>query len=118
MPTTLPAVVCTLFPGLPLWLLYDRSYYVIKPLVSWLAWCSLPLTLSNVLTNNLLARERYRAVPWLVLVALGYGATLVSLSHRIQQAEALGAFKMVAWILGFYSLLLLGVSAWFTWRKA
>ena len=112
------ALVCTLFPGLPLWLMYDRSYFVIKPLVPWLAWCILPLTLSNVLTNNLLARERYRAVPWMVLVALGYGATLLGLSHRILQADALGGFKMVAWILGAYSLFLLGVSAWFTWRKA
>ena len=111
------ALFCTLFPGLPLWLIYDKSYFAMKPLVVWFAWCILPLTLSNVLTNNLLARSHYRAVPWLVLVAAGYGVTLLAVSPKLVQIPQLEAFQMVAQILGFYSLLLCGVSAWFTWKK-
>jgi len=111
------AVFCTVFPGLPLQLVYDKSYLVIKPLVPWFAWCMLPLPLANVLINNLLARERFRAVPWLVVVAAAYGLTLLALAPQYVELEYLAAFKRVVQILGAFSLLLLAVSAWFTWRK-
>jgi O-antigen/teichoic acid export membrane protein len=111
------AVFCTAFPGLPLQLVYDKSYLVIKPLVPWFAWCMLPLPLANVLINNLLARERFRAVPWLVVVAAAYGLTLLALAPHYVELEYLAAFKRVVQILGAFSLLLLAVSAWFTWKK-
>jgi O-antigen/teichoic acid export membrane protein len=111
------AVFCTVFPGLPLQLVYDKSYLVIKPLVPWFAWCMLPLPLANVLINNLLARERFRAVLWLVVVAAAYGLTLLALAPHYVELEYLAAFKRVVQILGVFSLLLLAVSAWFTWRK-
>jgi len=111
------AVFCSAFPGLPLQLVYDKSYLVIKPLVPWFAWCMLPLPLANVLINNLLARERFRAVPWLVVVAAAYGLTLLALAPHYVELEYLTAFKRVVQILGAFSLLLLAVSAWFTWRK-
>ena len=111
------AVFCTAFPGLPLQLVYDKSYMVIKPLVPWFAWCMFPLTLANVLINNLLARERFRAVPWLVIVALAYGVTLLALAPRYVELEYLTAFKRVVLILGVFSWLLLLVLAGFTWGK-
>jgi len=111
------AVFCTAFPGLPLQLVYDKSYLVIKPLVPWFAWCMLPLPLANVLINNLLARERFRAVLWLVGVAAAYGLTLLALAPHYVELEYLTAFKRVVQILGAFSLLLLAVSAWFTWKK-
>jgi O-antigen/teichoic acid export membrane protein len=117
------ALFCTFFPGLPLQLVYEKSYLVIKPLVPWFAWCMLPLTLSNVLISNLLAREKFAVVPLLVAVAVAYGLVLLAVSpllgltHHLSQAEQLAAFKTVVQILGGFSLLLLSVSAYFTWRK-
>lgn len=111
------ALGCTLFPALPLKILYSDAYLVIKPLVPWFAWCMLPLTLANVLINNLLARERFRVVPWLVAVAVSYGGTLAWLgfSGRLVQMEQLAAFKLVVQVLGLFGVLLFAVSAWFTW---
>jgi hypothetical protein len=66
----------------------------------------LPLTLSNVLINGLHARGQFRAVPWLVAVAIGYGVTL-NFWH--------GTFLMVIQILGSFGIMMLAVCAWFTW---
>ncbi len=114
----LAALACTILPGLPLRVVYDSSYLVIKPLVPWFAWCMLPLTLANVLINNLLARERFRIVPWLMLVAAGYAGALVICAHRLAHAPPLVAFKGVVQILGLFSTILLAVAIGFTWRKA
>jgi O-antigen/teichoic acid export membrane protein len=110
------ALFCTLFPKLPLWVVYGPSFYEIAPLVPWFAWCMLPLTLANLLISNLMARERYSAVPWLVLVAAGYGCSLLGLGNVYVEAGK-GAFKLVVQTLGVFSLLLLAVAAWFSWRK-
>src|SRR5205823_8869020 len=57
------AIGCTVFPSLPLRIVYDKSFLeVATPLVPWFAWCMLPLTLATVLINALLARAQYRAV--------------------------------------------------------
>jgi O-antigen/teichoic acid export membrane protein len=109
------ALACTLFPKLPLWLMYEPEYLQVAPLVPWFAWCMLPLTLANVLIGNLLARQRFRAVPWLVLVAAGYGVTLVLRGPSFQAMPQMAAFRSVVLTLGAFSTLLLGVSAWFTW---
>jgi O-antigen/teichoic acid export membrane protein len=111
------ALFCTLFPALPLQIVYDKSYLVIKPLVPWFVWCMLPLTLSNVLINNLLAREKFAVVGWLVIVVLGYVATLLLVANHLVHREQLAAFKAIVQILGTFSLILLAVSIYFTWRK-
>ncbi|HEY2951524.1 MAG TPA: hypothetical protein VGK40_03020 [Verrucomicrobiae bacterium] len=114
------ALGCTLFPALPLKILYSDAFLTIKPLVPWFAWCMLPLTLANVLINNLLARERFRVVPWLVAVAVSYGGTLawLGMSGNLVKMEQLAAFRLVVQILGSFGLLLFAVSAWFTWVGA
>ena len=114
------ALGCTLFPALPLKILYSDAFLTIKPLVPWFAWCMLPLTLANVLINNLLARERFRVVPWLVVVAVCYGGTLAWLgfSGKLVRMEQLAAFKFVVQILGSFSVILFAVAAWFTWGGA
>lgn len=104
----LAAAACTLFPELPLWLVYDQSFLAIAPLVPWFAWCMLPLTLANVLINSLLARSQFSSVPWLMAVAAGYGITLIFYHDT---------FLSVVQILGLFSFLMLIVSAWFTWRR-
>jgi len=111
------ALFCTLFPSVPLRLVYGPSYLVITPLVPWFAWCMLPLTLANVILNNLLAREKFRIVPWLVIVTLAYGATLLGVANHLASGEILSGFKTIVQILGCFSALLLGISIYFTWHK-
>jgi len=103
------ALGCTLFPELPLRLVYDQSFLKVAPLVPVFAWCMLPLTLAGVLVNNLLARERFAAVPFLVLVAVGYR---FALQHRHE------SFEMVIHTLGIFASLLFAVAAFFTWWDA
>jgi O-antigen/teichoic acid export membrane protein len=80
------ALVCTIFPELPLRVIYFResAYWRSASLVPWITWCLLPLILANVLITNLLARSRFQVVPWLVAVALCYAAALAVLKERIQ----------------------------------
>jgi O-antigen/teichoic acid export membrane protein len=80
------ALVCTIFPELPLRIIYMREalYWKSAPLVPWITWCLLPLILANVLITNLLARSRFQIVPWLVVIAIGYGSALAALKERIQ----------------------------------
>jgi O-antigen/teichoic acid export membrane protein len=113
----LAALACTVLPELPLRIVYRREYWVSAPLVPWFGWCMLPLTVANVLIGNLLARQRYQAVPWLMLVAAAYGAALMVQAPAFQAAELFTAFKMVVRTIGGFSLLLLAVALWFTWRK-
>ncbi|MCD6340112.1 MAG: hypothetical protein J7M29_12135 [Verrucomicrobia bacterium] len=112
------ALVCTLFPALPLRIVYfsKPEYLTSAPLVPWFAWCMLPLTFSNVLIGNLLGKERFRAVPWLVLVAAAYGIALaVRTPIYSQAASPQEGFLGVIRTLGFFSALLFAVAAWFTW---
>ena len=104
----LAALACTLLPELPIRILYNASYLEIASLVPWFAWCFLPLTLANVLINNLLARQHFEVVPWLLVVAVGYGCALMNFHST---------FLTVVQTLGTFSLLQLAVATWFTWRR-
>ncbi|HEY3932355.1 MAG TPA: oligosaccharide flippase family protein [Verrucomicrobiae bacterium] len=114
------AIACTLFPSLPLRLaLYKPNYIATaSPLVPWFAWCMLPLTLSFVLVNSLMARSKFSAVPWLVLVAIGYGVALTVVGrHAGSLADTQAGLRMMIQTLGAFNLLLFAVCAWFTWGK-
>jgi len=104
------ALMCSVFPSLPLRIAcYDKSYLEIStPLVPWFAWCMLPLTLSTVLINSLMARLQYAAVPWLVAVAAGYATTLY-FRHD--------TFEMVIRTIGLFGVILLAVCAWFSFHR-
>lgn len=146
----LAALGCTVFPELPLRIVSGTKYVAVAPLVPWFAWCMLPLTLSNVLIGNLLARKQFAVVPWLVAIAATYGLALWwrgsiggAAAHDavngflksmvfssgwgpvfpppafgVAQAGILAGFKSIVLTLGTFSLLLLGVSMWFTWRHS
>ena len=77
-------------------------------MVPWFAWCLVPLSLANVLINNVLARERYAAVPWLVAVAIGYGiafiGTIIATEYEKLRTYLLGAAAVAA-AIALYSLL-------------
>jgi O-antigen/teichoic acid export membrane protein len=93
------ALFCTFFGTIPLRIVQGDKYLAAAPLIPWFTWCILPLTLSNVLVNNLLARQRYGVVPWLVVVAAAYCTTLwcslkyawLPLNH-LTVIKTLGAF--------------------------
>jgi O-antigen/teichoic acid export membrane protein len=84
------------------------AHVAIVPLMPWYAWAMVPLVLANVLINDLMARSRFVASPWLALVAAGYGVTL-AFHHD--------SFKQVILILGGFNTLLLLVAACFTWQR-
>jgi O-antigen/teichoic acid export membrane protein len=103
------ALMCSVFPSLPLRIVYDNSFLEVStPLVPWFAWCMLPLTLATVLLNSLMAHSRFESVPWLMAVAAGYALTLY-LWHE--------SFTQVIQTLGLFAVILLAVCAWFTWRE-
>jgi O-antigen/teichoic acid export membrane protein len=104
------ALAATLFPSLPLRIIYDQSFLVAVPLVPWFVWSMLPLALANVLISALLARRRFAAVPWLAVIAASYGVALYFVCSARNHT-----FKSVIQTLGEFSLLLLGVCAWFIW---
>jgi O-antigen/teichoic acid export membrane protein len=112
----LAALGCTLFPRLPLAVLHFNLQAA--PLVPWFAWAVLPVTLANVLIQNLMARSRYVAANWLILVPVLYGLTLLAISPALQRMPGVfSAFKTIIQTLGSFNLLLFGVAAWFTWHK-
>jgi O-antigen/teichoic acid export membrane protein len=81
---------------------------VATSLLPWYAWAMVPLSLANVLVNNLLARSQFRIVPVLILLAVGYGVALTHFHDSL---------IMVLQTLGVFNVLLLAASGWFTWRS-
>ncbi len=112
----LAALGCTIFPELPFRVMNKPSYLPIAPLIPRFAWCMLPLAMANVLINNLLARSRFRVVPWLAGVALAYGTALIGVGKFFKTGDKLHDFKLVVQTLGVFNLVLLGVAMWFTAR--
>ena len=111
------ALICTAWPELPLRIMYFNKPEFLRsaPLVPWFMWGMLPVTLANVLVSQLLARKVFKAVPWLVAVAVGYGLTLWQIVQNEAGLETMAAFKRVVQNLGLFSVLLLGVASLFTW---
>jgi O-antigen/teichoic acid export membrane protein len=85
----------------------DSFVAVAAQVLPWYAWAMVPLSLANVLVNNLLARSQFRIVPVLVGLAAAYGVALTRFH---------GSLVTVLQTLGVFNLLLLAVSGWFTWR--
>jgi O-antigen/teichoic acid export membrane protein len=98
-------------------LIYKGSYVAVaSSVLPWYAWAMVPLTLANVLVNDLLARSRFRIVPVLVALAVGYGVALALVGHRAGNLPDVQAgFRMMIQTLGAFNLLLLAVCALFAW---
>lgn len=115
----LAAIVCTVAPSLPIRVLYagNPGFLPAAQLVPWFCWCMLPLTAAYTLVNYLLARGRFAVVPWLLLVAGGYLATLWWMQDGLAARPMFDAFRAVIQVLGWFSLLLLAVAVLFSWRR-
>jgi O-antigen/teichoic acid export membrane protein len=77
-------------------------------LLPWYAGAVVPLTLANVLLNNLLARSHFKVVPALCVLAVAYPFAL----SRFHDSPV-----TVIKTLGCCNLLLLAICAWYTWRE-
>ena len=79
-------------------------------LLPWYSGAIVPLTLANVLLNNLLARSSFKLVPAVCVLALAYGFGLnYALAHSHKLVTALQT-------MGVSNLLLLSICAFYTWR--
>jgi O-antigen/teichoic acid export membrane protein len=112
----LAGIGCTLLPALPLRLMYlgNPEMWKAAPLVPWFAWALVPLTVANVLVQNILARARYQAVLWLVLVPPAYATALCLEAPRLVQMSPFDAFIRVIQTLGVASTVLCLLAAWFS----
>lgn len=111
------AIGCTMLPWLPLKMIYLKNPEMMRaaPLVPWFAWALLPLTVANVLVQNILARGKFKAVPWLCLVPVVYAISLRLQSHHLLTLPPMIAFVRVIETLGLASLAMCAVAAWFSW---
>jgi hypothetical protein len=111
---------CTILPKLPLRLMYlgNPEMWKAAPLVPWFAWALLPLTVANVLVQNILARARFKAVLWLVLVPPAYTAALCLQAPSLVRMAPFDAFIRVIQTLGVASTVLCLVAAWFSRNPA
>jgi len=100
-----------LFGPLLVKIVYKSSFVAeAVKLLPWYAGAMVPLAMANVMVNDLLARERYGVVPWMVLLAVAYGFTLPwMLNHHP------GHIEIVLQTLGAFNLALFGICAWFAW---
>jgi peptidoglycan biosynthesis protein MviN/MurJ (putative lipid II flippase) len=80
-------------------------------LLPWYTGAMIPLALANVMANDLLARAKFKVVPWMVLIGIGYAVTLPLLLTQFP-----GRMEVVLQTLAGFNVLLLAVCAWFTWR--
>lgn len=105
----LGATAATLFPELPLRILSPDRLNASKALVPAYCWALVPVALANVIIWSLLARESYRIVPWLAVLAVGYRIALDSFHDRLMTVIS---------VVGAFGLLLLAVCAIFLWLDA
>lgn len=101
------AVGLSLVGPLVVKIVYGAAYVkVASAVLPWYAFAMVPLSLANVLLNNLLARGSYKLVPALCVLAVVYAAALT----RFHATPV-----MLLQTLGVCNLLLLAICAWFTW---
>jgi O-antigen/teichoic acid export membrane protein len=115
------AMGCTLFPKLPLRLMYftNPEMWNAAPLVPWFAWALLPLTVANVLVQSILARAQFKAVLWLMLVPAMYAAALAMQAQALLKMPRFDAFIRVIQTMGLASTLLCVIAARFSrWQPA
>jgi O-antigen/teichoic acid export membrane protein len=104
----LGATVTSLAPQIPLRILAGSGATAeSSTLVVAFVWALVPLAISNVLVWNLLARECYRAVPFLVLVAAGCWLALRTYNDRLLTVIAVvGASAVVLLIVSTVFILI------------
>jgi peptidoglycan biosynthesis protein MviN/MurJ (putative lipid II flippase) len=81
-------------------------------LLPWYVGAMIPLALANVLVNDLMARGRFKVVPFMIVIGVGYALTLPFMLNRFPED-----MTVVLKTLGAFNLLLFVVCAFFTWGQ-
>ncbi len=115
----LASLVCTLFPRLPLQVMFynNPANWVASPLVPWFAWGMTVFTLANVLLNDLFARRRFAVVPGVMVLAAAYVGTLQWLKPRLLALPIEEAYRTGVGTLCAFNLALLALAAVFSRRR-
>ncbi len=100
-------IVCWWVP-LFLNIMYHQMSGPVGNLLPWYAWAVVPLSLANVLVNNLLAKSLFKVVPALCVLVPLYIFALTQFHTNPEQ---------IIKTLGVFNTLLLIVCAWYTWGK-
>ncbi|MGC8744039.1 MAG: hypothetical protein ACP5T0_09190 [Verrucomicrobiia bacterium] len=93
-----PELVKTYIPGRILTFLIQHQEAVlpVAKMIPWFVWCMLPLSLANVLLNNLLAKQEYRVVLWLLVVVCAYATAQILFGDSfIRVIQILGIFNLI-----------------------
>lgn len=92
---------------------FKPSYVeVATKVLPWYAFAMVPIAVTNVLLNDLLARGVYRVVYPLVGLVLAYAYTLVQVLSKSPPS-----LISVLQTLGLFGVAALGLCGWFTWRN-
>jgi len=78
-------------------------------LLPWYAGAMIPLALANVMVNDLMARGRFKVVPFMVVLTAAYGFTLPHMLHAHP-----GRLEIPLQTLGAFNLVLLAICAYFS----
>ncbi len=105
------ALAATILPELPFKIIQGGQYLAAAALLPSIAWCFLPLMLTSVLLNNLLARSRYQVVWPLLVLALVYWLALRRFNHSPQELIATLGMAATA------SLVLVSAFTWLESRR-
>jgi len=81
-------------------------------LLPWYAGAMIPLALANVIVNDLLARSRFKIVPYIFSLTVVYAFVLPQMLNRFP-----GRLEVVLQTLGAFNLALFAICAWFVWVK-
>ena len=108
-----------MIPWLPVRILFGPIDPVLAtPLVPWFAWSMLAFTLGNVLLSNLLARERFGIIHWLILLAGIYlAAMFLGIRQRLAAWGPDTGLLRVVQLLGLCNLAFLSLGAVFSRRS-
>jgi len=100
------AIGLTLTSPLLIKIFSKPEFVSIVPLIPLFAWSMVPLAVGNVLLNNLMAHSRFKCVPVLAVLGIGYWIALQYFHD---------SFKTVIQVLGIFTSLFLAVCIFFTW---
>jgi O-antigen/teichoic acid export membrane protein len=106
------ALFCSVWPTIPLRILAPDKLEA-APLLPWFMWAMVPVTLYNVLINNLIAKERWAVIPWSTILPIAYAVTLYFFLDRTH-LPPFAAFKRVIQILMAFSTTMLAIAIYFT----
>ena len=82
----------------------------ITTLIPYFIWSMLPLALANVYIAALLAKERYKGIPLLIIISISYALALIALGYK----QSTPSKETIILILGIFNLFYLVAAKYLT----